>query len=371
MWGCRDLDIMQTEIDRSTESVWFLAGQLAGSEPVRLVPIHSTPFHVGRRPGLALCIPRRTVSGLHAEIVADSDSLRLRDLGSTNGTFVNGRRISETLVQEEDLVQFADVPFRVRRQDATGANRTVQEEVHDQAFALVQLDRIISERAVVPPYQPIVELANEDIIGYEVLARSNLVGMHEARDIFRAAVCLDVEVELSRMFRWEGIRATASLGNPPHLFVNTHPKELIEPGLPQSIRAVREVSPAQPITLEIHEAAVTDPASMRDLRSVLRDVDVRLAFDDFGAGQTRLVELIEVRPDYLKFDMSLIRDIHLAPTERQEMLATLVRMVNNLGVIPLAEGIECADEHTTCLQLGFQLGQGFHYGRPAPAFSCG
>lgn len=360
---------MLTETHRSTDSVWFLAGQVTGSEPVRLVPVHSTPFHVGRQPGLALCIPRRTISALHAEIIVERDSLLLRDLGSTNGTFVNGCRITETLVQEENLIQFADVPFRVRRQDSTGPNKTVQEEVHDQAFALVQLDRIISERAVVPHYQPIVELENEGTIGYEVLARSNLVGMHEARDMFRAAMCLDVEVELSRMFRWEGIRATASLGSPPHLFVNTHPKELIEPGLPESIAAVREVSPAQPITLEIHEAAVTDLASMRDLRLVLRDLDIRLAFDDFGAGQTRLVELIEVRPDFLKFDMSLIRDIHLAPTERQEMLAALVRMVNNLGVVPLAEGIETAEEHATCTQIGFQLGQGFYYGRPAPAFS--
>lgn len=361
---------MLSEIDRSTESVWFLAGQVTGAEPVRLVPVHSTPFHVGRQPGLGLCIPRRTVSGMHAEIVMDGDSLLLRDLNSTNGTFVNGRQITETQVREEDLIQFADVPFRIRRQDSMGPNKTVQEEVHDQAFALVQLDRIISERAVVPHYQPIVELTNEETVGYEVLARSNLVGLHEARDIFQAAVRLDVEVELSRMFRWEGIRATASVDSPPHLFVNTHPKELVEPGLPQSIEAVREVSPTQPITLEIHEAAVTDPSSMNDLRSVLRDLDIGLAFDDFGAGQTRLVELIEVRPDYLKFDMGLIRDIHLAPAERQEMLATLVRMVNNLGVAPLAEGIETADEHATCLELGFKFAQGYHYGRPAPAFSC-
>jgi EAL domain-containing protein (putative c-di-GMP-specific phosphodiesterase class I) len=368
--GVRDLDVKLTEIDRSTKSVWFLAGQLSDAEPVRLVPINSTPFHVGRRPGLALSIPRRTVSGLHAEIVVDGESLLLRDLESTNGTFVNGHPIIETLLEEEDLIQFADVPFRVRRQSTTGALQTVQEEVHDQAFALMQMDRIISERAVVPFYQPIVDLANEDTIGYEVLARSNVVGMHGAMDMFRAAQCLGVEVELSRICRWEGIRATASLASPPHLFVNTHPKELTEPGLTQSIRAVREISPAQPITLEIHEGGITDPSSLKDLRSVLRDLDIRLAFDDFGAGQARLVELTEVRPDYLKFDMSLIRDIHLAPPERQDMLATLVRMVNNLGIVSLAEGVECADEHATCLQLGFQLGQGFHYGRPAPVFSC-
>jgi len=104
---------MVTEIDRSTESVWFLAGQLSGTEPVRLVPVHSTPFHVGRRPGLALSIPRGTVSGLHAEIVADGDSLPLRDLKSTNGTFVNGRRITEETVQEEGASGIVGIKQRV------------------------------------------------------------------------------------------------------------------------------------------------------------------------------------------------------------------------------------------------------------------
>jgi len=362
---------MTTIPDQSTDCVWFLAGQVTKTEAVRHVPIHSNPFHIGRRPGVALCIPRSTVSALHAEIVARGDSLVLCDLGSTNGTFVNGRQIAETVIREEDLVQFADVPFRVRRQDSTSLHQTATEEVCDQAFALVQLDRIISERAVVPFYQPIVELASSDIVGYEVLARSNVVGMHEATAMFQAAVRLEVEVELSRMFRWEGIRATASQADPPHLFVNTHPKELASPGLVESIAAIREVSPDQSITLEIHEAAVTNLASMKHLRSVLSDLNVGLAFDDFGAGQTRLVELIEVRPDYLKFDMGLIRDIHVASSERHEMLATLVQMVNNLGVVSLAEGIECAGEGRTCLQLGFKLGQGFHYGKPAPLFSSG
>ncbi len=62
---------------------------------------------------------------------------------------------------------------------------------------------------------------------------------------------------------------------------------------------------------------------MRTLRAQLRDLNIGVAYDDFGAGQTRLSELVEAPPDYLKFDMSMIRRIDQAPTERQRMLGSL------------------------------------------------
>ena len=85
-----------------------------------------------------------------------------------------------------------------------------------------------------------------------------------------------------------------------------------------------------------------------------------------GAGQARLIELVEVCPDFLKFDMSLIRDIDKAGPQRQQMISTLVRMALDLEVVPLAEGIETESEAETCEQLGFELGQGFFFGRPLP-----
>ncbi len=65
------------------------------------------------------------------------------------------------------------------------------------------------------------------------------------------------------------------------------------------------------MTLEIHEAAIASPGQITRLRDVLYDLDMKLAFDDFGAGQTRLLELSEARPDYLKFDKQLVQRIDL------------------------------------------------------------
>jgi EAL domain-containing protein (putative c-di-GMP-specific phosphodiesterase class I) len=103
---------------------------------------------------------------------------------------------------------------------------------------------------------------------------------------------------------------------------------------------------------------------MKRLRKELRELEVGIAFDDFGAGQARLIDLVDVQPEYLKFDMSLTRDIHLASAERQGLVSSLVRMARDLGTIPLAEGIECQEERDACIALGFQLAQGFYFGRP-------
>ena len=91
-----------------------------------------------------------------------------------------------------------------------------------------------------------------------------------------------------------------------------------------------------------------------------------LAFDDFGAGQTRLAELAKSPPDYLKFDKSLIHQIHLAPGRLHQMLSTFVNAAQDLGIDTLAEGIECSDEAETCRQLGFDFAQGFYYSKPLP-----
>ncbi len=84
-------------------------------------------------------------------------------------------------------------------------------------------------------------------------------------------------------------------------------------------------------------------------------------------GQSRLVELMEVPPDYVKFDMALIRDIHKASPHKQKTLETLVKMVRNLGVAPLAEGIESHDESAVCTDMGFLFAQGFLFGKPTLA----
>ena len=96
----------------------------------------------------------------------------------------------------------------------------------------------------------------------------------------------------------------------------------------------------------------------------LKNMGIQLAFDDFGVGQSRLNELAEVPPHVVKFDMSLIRDIDCATPKKQQMVAQLVQLVQSIGSIALAEGVETEAEAAFCQSIGFQLCQGFLTGKP-------
>ncbi len=359
---------VRPEAARQTQALWFLSGQTSEGEAVRHVPIYSFPFRVGRRTDVSLSLAYRTVSSVHAELFERDSALVLRDLGSTNGTFVNGVRVvDEHPLVQNDLVQFAELPFRVRRQSSETGAMTVATRVCDYALALVQFDQLMSRRSVIPCFQPVVDLRTGQTVGYEALGRSSVYGLEMPDAMFQAASQLDLQIELSRMFRWEAVRASSGLEKPPHLFLNTHPAELDDPGLIEALQGLRNISPRQPITLEIHESAATDGSKMRILQAALNDLGMKWAYDDFGAGQDRLAQLVEVRPDFIKFDMGLIRGIDQASGARLSMLETLVKMVLDLGIVALAEGVETASEGAACRQIGFQLAQGFHYGKPARA----
>lgn len=347
--------------------VWTLVGVGATQTANPLTVIHPTPFTVGRKPGCSMQLASKTVSSHHADFHVREGQLILADRGSTNGTYVNGQRTTNPVViKEDDLIQFADVAFRVRRDDHATSSRTIAEDVCDQALALVQFDRMMENRLVTPFFQPIVTMQEGTTIGYEVLARSRLFGLETSGAMFDAAARLNMEVELSHMLRWEGVRLGLELANPLCLYVNTHPLELQKPGLIESMRQVRELSTELPIVLEIHEAAVTNPQEIAELTKSIRELDVSIAYDDFGAGQGRIAELGECPPDILKFDMSLIRNIDRASPERQKMLASLLSIVRDLGVQALAEGIETEGEADVCRQMGFDTAQGYYFGRPAP-----
>jgi EAL domain-containing protein (putative c-di-GMP-specific phosphodiesterase class I) len=348
------------------KTVWILAS--VGTQASNaLTVVHPVPFSVGRKAGCNLQLASRTVSSHHADLTVRDGNLVLIDRNSTNGTYVNGRRIVDlTILKSDDLVQFADMAFRVRCDDHATASNTVAEDVCDQALALVQFDRLMEKRLVTPFFQPIVSIDGSSILGYEVLARSRMFGLESSAAMFGAAAKLNMEVELSQMLRWEGIREGLGLPGPTRIYVNTHPLELERADLLESMVQVRELATDLPITLEIHESAITSSAEMYQLKARLRDLNIQIAYDDFGSGQNRLAELCNAAPDVLKFDMGLIRDIDKASPERFRLLSSLVQIVLDLGVQPLAEGIENENEAEACKSLGFVLAQGYYFGRPAP-----
>ena len=337
------------------------------SEERRTFTLPCRDLVVGRTKDADITVQCKSVSKRHAKITFDGDQMVVTDLGSTNGTFLNGEAITSVVAAEGDLLQFANALYRVGKSGTMLQDATIEGGVMQFAQTLILFDRMINERLVTPHFQPIITMDQNEIQGYEVLARSDLDGLKNPATMFNAAERLGQQALLSELMREEGLRASSKLPlGTAEIYLNTHPAEVVNERLMNSLKDLRNQFPLANVSLEIHEAAVTALDDIKRLKELLCDLQIRLAYDDFGAGQGRLMELSEVPPDVLKFDMQLIRDIDKAPSTRQEMVATLVRLAIDLGSTPLAEGVETEAEHLICRQMGFQLGQGYFYGFPTP-----
>ena len=355
---------------------WYLEGWVEGESVLRRYPLDFLPARIGRRPRLQIHLDLPNISSEHAEIYARNGVLWLRDLDSRNGTFLNGKRVTnDRRLERGDIIQFAGSEFEVNRAQTAGLpfDQTITLLGASAALTTGRLSdakalrELLSRRQVSVLFQPIVDLRDRTESYFEILGRSNHPALPATPSaLFSIAEDAGVAVALSELFCDEGLQAATALPSRVGLFVNSHPKELAQEQLLKTLCAVRERHPVRSITLEVHEAAITDPAMMRDLRNELRALDIGLAYDDFGAGQARLLEIAEAPPDYLKFDISLIRQLDTAPPPRRRLVASLVEMVREMGVFCVAEGIEQIGELTVCTDLGFDYGQGFYLGEPKP-----
>jgi EAL domain-containing protein (putative c-di-GMP-specific phosphodiesterase class I) len=357
---------------------WCLESVVDGGRSLERVPIASLPFRIGRLEGLELTLPFQSVSKRHAEIYAADGDLKVRDLESTNGTFVNRKRIADALLQDGDILHFAEFEFRLGRQSSEETYR--EDGIERGTLALHRLELpqhfvggtrqladLLDRSLANAVFQPIVALRRGTVEGYEVLGR----GLHEElpdcpKELFRIAETMGREAELSRLFRRRAIELAASSDRKlPLLFLNTHPSELGTPELIDSLRDIRKVAPGVDVAIEIHEGALAEPQVIAELKRELDTLGMRLALDDFGLGE-RILQLAEVPPHYLKFDISMVKDIVSAPASKRRLLAMLMAAAREVSAVPIAEGIETDTEAQVCTSAGFTLAQGFHFGRPVP-----
>jgi len=359
---------------------WFLESIAADGSHVTQT-IRSLPFRVGRDAlGNDLVVDARGLSRQHAVIDLDpAGRLRVTDQGSTNGTFVNRERITAARVLDEnDVIHFGNAEFRLGRE--AGPDNAMPAD--DQRTMIVPADRALTEKFVLherqfmellrgrglsAAAQPIVDAGSGRIFAYELLGRCTHPELPASpMQLFHLATALDLEAELSAAFRHYGVSAIAPRLQGAKLFVNTHPKETFANAFFDALKTLRAQQGAPQLVVEVHETAVVDVGQMRELAARLAEIGVPFAYDDFGAGQARIAELGDVPAHFVKFDMGLVRGIHEAGEGKQRVVRDLVRLVLELGSVPLAEGVELEAEAMVCREMGFQLVQGYLTGRPVP-----
>jgi EAL domain-containing protein (putative c-di-GMP-specific phosphodiesterase class I)/CheY-like chemotaxis protein len=214
-------------------------------------------------------------------------------------------------------------------------------------------------------YQPIVRVADRSLYGYEALLRSEEKALPHPGAILDAAERLDRLDDVGRKTRTASCGITAGPASAV-LFVNLHARDLMDETLLSPKSALSAI--AHRVVLEITERAALEGVSdVRGKVALLRQMGFRIAIDDLGAGYAGLTSFATLEPEFVKLDMSLVRDIDSNHT-KEALVRSMALACKELGMLIVAEGVETPQERDLLAALGCDFLQGYLLAKPGKPF---
>ena len=227
---------------------------------------------------------------------------------------------------------------------------------------------ILENRQVGALYQPILDFASGECLGWEAFARGPADGsFHDPQALFDFARETGSVPDLERLCLDQALAGLGPLGPHQFLFLNVHPLSLrgeacIFAGAVKLLE--RQGLAPSSVVFEFTETQNRkDPNLLFRKLETCREQGFLVAVDDVGAGDSSLRLLSQIRPDFIKADISLIGGVDANPLKRT-MVETLVLLAEKFGGKVIAEGVETETEFTSLVSMGVGAGQGYLFARP-------
>jgi EAL domain-containing protein (putative c-di-GMP-specific phosphodiesterase class I) len=225
-----------------------------------------------------------------------------------------------------------------------------------------QLDAIISDHAFTPVFQAVVDLESREVVGFEALTRFRDGTRPDQRFIEAHDAGMSVRLETACI----ADQLEAATWLPPGTWVSLNVSPALASAVVPLVSALERAD--RDVVIEI-----TEHVEIGDYRQLVDALDLvrtraKLAVDDAGAGYAGLRHILELRPQFVKLDISLVRHVDTDPA-RQAMVAGMAHFARNAGCELIAEGIESEEELKELVRLGAHLGQGYLFGKPGPILS--
>jgi EAL domain-containing protein (putative c-di-GMP-specific phosphodiesterase class I)/FixJ family two-component response regulator len=243
--------------------------------------------------------------------------------------------------------------------------RTRQHDRPDSDAFRDEYERIratLDQRRLLCVFQPIFDLTSEAVVGVEALARFPSAPRRSPDAWFAEAADVGLDIDLEILAIDTALTALDHLPDSVFLAVNVSPRTLLSGRLGADFPT--QIWPRVVLELTEH-VPIEDYATLQTATAAPRERGARLAADDAGAGYAGFRHLLGLRPDIIKADLSLIRDIDTDPA-RRALTSALVQFSRDTDVALIAEGVETAPEAETLQHLGVTCAQGYHLSRPQP-----
>jgi len=274
----------------------------------------------------------------------------------------------------DDLLMAADLALNAVKADGRGAYRfyhaAMNTELNERRQIEMDLREAIERNALELHYQPIMNLKDNSISGFECLARWR----HPVRGMVPPAVFIPIAEDsglILSLGEWalrEACRAAAQWRGDLKIAVNLSPVQFSSPNLVETIAAILAETglAASRLELEITERIVMDKTGSTPMMlRRLKQLGVRIALDDFGTGFSSLSYLRSFPFDKIKVDRAFISDLG-AGAEHLVIVQAVVSIARALGMTTTAEGVEQAGQQEFLAALGCNEAQGYLFSPPVP-----
>ncbi len=233
------------------------------------------------------------------------------------------------------------------------------------------LKEIIMSESIETHFQPIVNLSDGSIFAYEALTRGPKGSpMESPLMLFTIAEKANLTFELDRLCRKKAIQNAKGLDKSQKVFVNTFPTTMHDPEFKGDVLQdlLNQSGLTGPnIVFEITERfAIENYALFQREQAYYSSLGFGLAVDDIGTGYGSLEAIANLKPEYVKVDISIVRDIHQSNV-KQELMKAVIDIGRKVRAKILAEGIETQEELNVVRALGCDFGQGYRLARPSPS----
>jgi EAL domain-containing protein (putative c-di-GMP-specific phosphodiesterase class I) len=276
----------------------------------------------------------------------------------------------------EELLRNADVAMYMAKRDTKGRYRLFEPAMHERVVERLELrselQRALEEGQLEVYYQPVVRLTGGDNYGVEALLRWH----HPTKGLVAPGAFIPLAEETGLIIpigKWvldqachKGAEIQATHPDTIRVSVNLSVKQLQSESIVEDVASALARTKLRPssLVLEVTETVMLADADVAVQRlHALKDLGVRIAMDDFGTGYSSLSYLSRLPVDILKMDRAFLT----GQIDDNGLAAAIMAIGERLGLEVVAEGIERPDQIASLQSLGFDLGQGFLFGRPMPS----
>lgn len=268
-----------------------------------------------------------------------------------------------------------DISVRLERLIYRALEEALQDstlqETRDYENRKRRLRDIIRSKKISTVFQPIIDFDNKKVIGYEALSRGPKGEFEHPDKLFKVAYEADLVWRLERVCREKALMEACKLNKDQLFFLNIDPDAMNDPQFrsKETTKFLENIGLApERIVFEITErTAIKDYTLFRQSLELFKAYGFQVAVDDVGSGYAGLQSIAEVKPDFIKIDMSLIRNIH-KKIVKQNLVETIIKFSRKMDVKVIVEGIENMEEYSKILQLGARYGQGYLFAYPESPF---